>query len=71
MSASERHYSIPEVASLWNLSQDTVRRIFRDVPGVLKIVRPETKRKRAYITLRIPQSVLERAHAAMVRKAAA
>ena len=56
---------------MWSISPDTVRRLFRDVPGVLKIVRPETKRKREYITLRIPQSVLERAHAAMVRKVAA
>ena len=51
----ERHYSIPEVAGLWNLSRDSVRRIFRREPGVLVI-------GDRYVTLRIPESVLQRVH---------
>jgi hypothetical protein len=63
MSALERHYTTAEVAKLWQVSQDTVRNIFRDVPGVVKIARPETRSKRTYTSFRIPQSVLETVHA--------
>jgi hypothetical protein len=51
----ERHYSVSEVATLWRLSRDSVRRIFRREPGVLVI-------GDRYVTLRIPESVLERVH---------
>jgi hypothetical protein len=54
-SHDERHYSVSEVATLWSLSRDSVRRIFRREPGVLVI-------GERYVTLRIPESVLERVH---------
>ena len=55
MPCGERHYSVTEVAGIWNLSRDSVRRIFRREPGVLVI-------GERYITLRIPESVLQRVH---------
>jgi len=67
--ALEPHYSVPQIAKLWGLSTDCVRALFRDVPGVLKIVRPETRFKRGYISIRVPESVVLRIHAAL-RKAA-
>ena len=54
---------------MWSISPDTVRRLFRDVPGMLRIVRPETRRKRGYVTLRIPESVLLRVHATLGKAA--
>jgi hypothetical protein len=62
--AEERHYSVNQVAELWGIGDDTVRRLFEDIPGVLKISQPTLlKRKRAPRTmLRIPASVLEAAH---------
>ena len=62
--ASERHYSVAEVAEMWNLSVNTVRRIFENEPGVLAIGEPRPKygRRRGKVTLRIPQSVLQRVH---------
>jgi len=61
--AVERHYSVEEIAEMWGLSKDAVRRIFRDVPGVLVIGTNNPQRgKRRYATLRIPQSVLEGIH---------
>jgi hypothetical protein len=69
MSALEKHYSTVAVAKLWSVSPDTVRNLFRDVPGVLKIKRPETRFKRAYTTYLIPESVLQAVHARL-RKAA-
>lgn len=65
MSASERHYTPVEIAKLWQLSPDTVRNIFRNVPGVLKVGSPETLRKRPYTSLRIPESVMARVHDAL------
>jgi hypothetical protein len=61
-SALERHFSVAEVAALWNLSADAIRDIFRHEEGVLAIGTVSARRKRPYLTLRIPQTVLERAH---------
>jgi hypothetical protein len=58
----ERHFSVAEVAAMWNLSKDAVRRIFQDEPGVLVLGGRSSGGKRRYTTLRIPQSVLERVH---------
>lgn len=60
--ALERHYSVSEVAGLWAISEKTVRRIFDGEDGVLRWGSAETTRKRAYQTLRIPESVLVRVH---------
>ena len=58
----ERHYSIPEVAEMWNLSRDVVRKIFEGEPEVMRLGKDGSKSKRGYHTLRIPQSVVERVH---------
>ena len=58
----ERHYTVAEIAAMWNLSKDTVRRMFQNEPGVLVLGARPSGRKRGYLTLRIPQAVLERVH---------
>lgn len=63
--ATERHYTIAEIAELWKLSPNAVRRLFQGEPGVFVALgepRPRYGRQRGYVTLRIPQSVLERVH---------
>jgi hypothetical protein len=60
--ALERHFSVAEVAALWKLSDDAVRDIFRNENGVLAIGTAGARGKRRYVTLRIPQSVLERVY---------
>jgi hypothetical protein len=62
--ATEPHYTVAEVAEMWNYSRQTVQEIFRNEPGVLVRGEPRPKygRRRGYVTLRIPQSVLERVH---------
>jgi len=62
---TERHYSIPEIAALWHLSDDTVRKHFRDVVGVLKLGHADRPKKRKYVTLLIPESVLKKVHAGL------
>jgi hypothetical protein len=58
----ERHYTPADLAKAWGVSAETIRQLFRDEPGVLKIGDNGTKHKRSYKTLRIPQSVAERVH---------
>ena len=57
----ERHCSVSEIAQLWNLSHDTVRRLFVDEPGVL-IIHARRRGTRVYRTLRIPETVAKRVH---------
>jgi hypothetical protein len=58
----ERHFSPAELAELWSLSEDTVRRIFEREPDVLIFQNPERNTARRRRTLRIPQSVAERVY---------
>ena len=68
MLSTERHYSPAEIAEIWNLSVDCVRKIFENEPGVLVIGNPvQTRVKRSYTTLRIPQTVLDRVHRRMAK----
>jgi hypothetical protein len=54
----ERYYSPQEIAKMFNLSDETVRREFHDFPGVLKIGQGRLSRKgRPRVTLRIPESI--------------
>jgi hypothetical protein len=71
MPAIERHFTCCELAKLWQLSPDTVRELFRDTPGVLKISRPERRNKRGYTSFRIPESVAQKRHAELNGKVAA
>jgi hypothetical protein len=59
---AERHYSPAEVAKLWCLDVETIRRLFENESGVLALRAPFKKGRRRYTTLRIPQSVLERVY---------
>jgi hypothetical protein len=59
---AERHYEVIEVAEMWNLSADKVRELFEQEPGVLVIGDRNPRHKRRYLTLRIPQTVLQRVH---------
>lgn len=60
--AVERHFTTAEVAEMWKISSDTVRRLFEHEPGVLVIGDPNPHHRRRHVTLRIPASVLERVH---------
>ena len=66
----ERHYAVAEIAELWNLSSDKVRELFENEPGVLVIGERSPRHKRRYVTLRIPQKVLERVHRRLSSKSA-
>jgi AraC-like DNA-binding protein len=64
--AEEKLYTVREVSQIWGISENTVRRMFRDVPGVLKVSIPRLVRKQRKhappVLLSIPESILHRAH---------
>ena len=68
--ANEKHYTVGDVSSMWGISEDLVRDIFRNETSVLRIRRPATKMKRAYSTLRIPESTLSRVYAELSNEGA-
>ncbi len=59
--AFERHYSVDELAELWGVSDDFVRRLFTHEPGVVVFFKYRPG-KRTYRVLRVPASVAERVH---------
>jgi hypothetical protein len=61
-SVDEKHFKPEELAEAWGVSTETIRSIFREEPGVLKIGKTGSRYKRGYITLRIPEEVAERVH---------
>ena len=61
----EHHYTPEQVAEMWGLSKTTVRRLFEDDPGVLKICMRRlliNRKHKPHVSLRIPASALERIH---------
>ena len=62
--AFEKHYSIEELSVLWGMSEDFVRRLFRNEPGVVVFANPQPG-KRTYRTLRVLESVACRVHERM------
>ena len=60
--STERHYSVAELAKVWKLSENTIRRMFESEPGVLRWGKSEKRFSRRYVTLRIPESVVLRVH---------
>jgi hypothetical protein len=57
----ERHYSVDELAELWGVSDDFVRRLFVNEPGVVVFFKYRPGR-RTYRTVRVPESVAQRVH---------
>jgi hypothetical protein len=61
----ERHYTVSELSQLWLFSENTIRRLFDKEPGVIKICRPQSKKKRSYTSLRIPERIAIRVYRRM------
>ena len=61
--AIERHFKPKQLGELWGLDESTIRRLFEDTPGVLRIGKSDRRDgKRDYVSLRIPESVAMRVH---------
>lgn len=57
--AFETHYRIGDLARIWKLGRETVRKLVKDEPGVIKI---RNGRKKAHTTYSVPESVAKRVH---------
>jgi len=58
-SALEKHYRIGDLAQLWGLGRETIRKLVKDDPGVIKIRMGRNKR---HTTYSIPESAAQRIH---------
>lgn len=58
---TDKAYKPREVAEMWGFSIPTIRKMFMTEPGVILLVRGRgPKDKQAYVSMRIPATVLER-----------
>ena len=53
-------FTVAQIDSMWQLSRDTIQRLFENEPGVLPLGKNNPRGKRKRITLRIPRAVMER-----------
>jgi hypothetical protein len=65
----EAHYTLKQIAEKWGCDDETVRQTFIDEDGVL-ILGEQTRNdgKRAYLTIRVPESVLNRVYAERTKR---
>ena len=59
---TEQHWTPGDLATQWKLSPETIRRIFADEPGVLRLGNPNPRGRQRRVTIRIPHSVAVRVH---------
>lgn len=57
--AFERHFRVSDLASLWGIGRETVRKLVKDDPGVIKIRMGRNKR---HTTYSVPESAAVRIH---------
>ena len=67
-STFELHYSIAQLAKLWNIGREAVRLLVKDEPGVIKI---QLGKKRCMCRYSIPESVARRIHTRLLYPARA
>jgi hypothetical protein len=64
--ATERHFTPTKLADLWGMSPSTVRELFAEEEGVIRLGEPSRregkKLVRSYYSMRIPESVAVRVH---------
>jgi hypothetical protein len=70
--AEEKHYSPGDLSDLWGFAPSTIRELFAEEQGVIRIGAPSRRAgrtlKRSYWTLRIPASVAQRVHSRLTSK---
>ena len=64
--AFEKHYRIGDLAELWHLGRETVRKLVKDDPGVIKV---RMGRNRRHTTYSVPESAAKRIHTRLLNGA--
>jgi hypothetical protein len=62
----EKHYRIQELARIWGLGRETVRKLVKDDPGVIKV---RMGRKKAHTIYSVPESAACRIHTRLLNSA--
>jgi hypothetical protein len=62
----EKHYRIGELAEMWGLGRETVRRLVKDDPGVIKV---RMGRNKTHTVYSIPKSTARRIHTRLLNPA--
>lgn len=62
----EKHYTITELKTQWAMGRETVRKLVKDEPGVIKI---RLGRKQSNTTYSVPESVARRVHTRLLNAA--
>ncbi len=62
----EKHYRISDLARLWGLGRETVRKLVKDDPGVIKI---RMGRKKSHTIYSVPESAAHRIHTRLLNPA--
>jgi hypothetical protein len=57
VSAFGKVYTPKELAELWKLSENSIRRLFEDRDGVFTLGDSNPRGRRGYVTLRIPEAI--------------
>ena len=65
-STFEKHFSISELKNQWAMGRETVRKLVKEEPGVVKI---RLGRKKANTTYSVPESVARRIHTRLLNAA--
>jgi hypothetical protein len=63
-----RIYTPKELSELWQLSENSIRRLFQDEAGVFVMGDSNPQGRRGYCTLRIPEAVALRVFRARVTR---
>jgi hypothetical protein len=66
VSYAEKHFRVGELAELWGLGRETVRKLIMNDPGVIKI---RMGRKKAHTTYSVPASAAQRIHTRLLNGA--
>ena len=64
--AFEKHYRIGDLAKIWGLGRETIRKLVKDDPDVLKI---RMGRKKAHTVYSVPESTAKRIHTRLLNAA--
>jgi hypothetical protein len=62
----EKHYRVGELAQIWGLGRETVRKLVKDDPDVIKI---RMGLKRTHTVYSIPESAARRIHTRLLNPA--
>jgi hypothetical protein len=65
-SAFEKHYRVGELARIWGLGRETVRKLVKDEPDVIRI---RLGHKKAHTIYSVPASAAERIHTRLLNPA--